>query len=260
MRAKTGDLRRQAEALRQVALVSGDADASRRVALLEEGVALARAAGAPGQTAVQLAFLAAAAAEAADTERAQELLDESYRLARAAGDAWSLVQPTAQLGWMALADGRLVEAESHFKFVRDLTAGWGGNAPIWCIGLGQVSLRRGELEQALALHRQALFELHKCGASGVHLADALMCLASVEAAADRPERAQRLVGARNAWYALHDGVGRIWLPTSRAPLKRGLVHVPDVADDVDLAQARAEGCRMSLDEAVAYALDELASD
>src|SRR5205823_1380576 len=64
-----GDTGRAAHALRQLAMATSDADSAGRVALLEEGLALARAAGVDAEAAMLLAFLASAAAEAGDVKR-----------------------------------------------------------------------------------------------------------------------------------------------------------------------------------------------
>jgi hypothetical protein len=89
------------------------------------------------------------------------------------------------------------------------------------------------------------------------MADVLLDTACVEWVAGRHARAQRLLGANEAWYDAHGGVGRVWRPTTRNPLKRGLVPVPPVPSDPLLLQARAEGRAMSLDEAVTFALEPL---
>jgi len=82
-----GDTGRAAHALRQLAMSTSEADAAGRVTLLEEGLALARLAGADGEAAMLLAYLAAAAAEAGDLEHVRVLLEEGELLARRSGDA-----------------------------------------------------------------------------------------------------------------------------------------------------------------------------
>ena len=86
---------------------------------------------------------------------------------------------------------------------------------------------------------------------------ALLDTACVEAVAGQHTLAQRLLGANEAWYAAHGGQGRVWRPTTRNPLKRGLASVPPVPTDPGLLKARGDGRAMSLDEAVAYALETL---
>ena len=249
-----GDARRAAEALWVLVLASEEDDAAGRVASLEEGLALAQAAGAKGVEARHLAFLGAATADAGDLDHARILLDECDALARTAGDAWSRMTTITQLGWLAIAEGRLDDAESHFQKLLDLGSGWAGYHDVpGLIGLGQVALRRGDPERARALYRRLLVDVREFSGSLV-LAIALIYTASVEAVAGLDERAQRLMGACEAWHSARGGVW-IWAANLRGPLTRGLVETPAIPTDERLAQARANGRAMSLDEAVTYALE-----
>ena len=165
------------------------------------------------------------------------------------------VTSTAQLGWLAIAEDRLDDAESHFRALVDLGAGLGGfhTAPA-LLGLGQVSLRRGDVGHARDVYRRLLVELRESEPGGSRVAETLVYLASVEAGSGLHGRAQRLLGANEAWHAARGGAGRIWSPNIRSPLKRGLVPIPPTPTNTALVQARAEGRAMSLDEAVTYAL------
>jgi len=89
------------------------------------------------------------------------------------------------------------------------------------------------------------------------VANTLVYLASVDAADGLHERAHRLLGANEAWYAAHGPTARRWWPNLRGALLRGLVPVPPAPVDPLLIQARKEGRRMSLDAAVAYALESV---
>ena len=250
-----GDARRAADALWAVVYATEDDDAATRITLLEEGLALLEAAGVRGQYAWVLGFLAAAAAESGDLQRARTVLDEADALARAAGDVWSRLTTLTQLGWLALGEGRLDDAEAHFRTLVDLGPRWGGlHSMLGLLGLSQLSLRRGDVEQAWVLCRQLLIDHQQAAVWSAPLADVLAYAASVLAAAGLHARAQRLLGAREAWYAAHGGPGGIWLPHTRAGLKRGLVPIPPPPTDAALAQSRAAGRTMRLEEAVAYAL------
>jgi tetratricopeptide (TPR) repeat protein len=245
---------RAAHALRQLAMATSDADAARRIALLDEALALARSVGADGEAAGLLANLAAAAAEAGDPDRVRVLLEEGDLLGRRSADAWFWVQPLAQLGWLAIEEGRLADADIHFRMALDLAEGIGYVAPaaFSLVGLGQLTLRRSDLEQASALHCEALHMQRDAG--GAYLASGLVYLASVEAAAGRHDIAQRLMGASEAWHAARGGAFEVWLPWTHGPLRRGLVSPPPTPTDPELAHARAEGRLMLLDEAVTWAL------
>jgi hypothetical protein len=123
-----------------------------------------------------------------------------------------------------------------------------GDAILGVFGLGQISLRRNALEQARQQYRQALIDLRKM-APGVHLVDGLVYAASVEAYAGLHDRAQRLMGASEAWHDARGGAGRTWRSNMWTVLTRSLV--PPASAQRSGIQARVDGRAMSLDAAVA---------
>jgi tetratricopeptide (TPR) repeat protein len=183
--------------------------------------------------------------------------EEGAALGRRSGDAFGWVQPLYQLGWLAVAEGRLADAEAHFQHTLNLAEGigYGAAAGFALLALGHVALRRGRLDRSRAHHRDGLIALRESG--GAYLASALVYLAALEAAAGLPDRAQRLLGASEAWHATRGGAQRVWLPVTHGPLKRGLVAVPPSPTDPALVQARNEGRAMPLNKAVAWALETL---
>jgi hypothetical protein len=206
--------------------------------------------------AVHLAWLAVAVADAGDLQRARALAEESEGFGRTSGDSWRRVMPTMQLGWLALAENHLDEAESRFRSAVNLGTGWDGfYAALGVLGLGQVSLRRGETEHARKLYRQALLDFRETSPGSIYLVEGLACAASVDACAGLHERAQRLIGAYEAWHDARDGVGRTFARTLWSGATRNLVLLPPMSSDPALVRARVEGRAMTLDEAVAYALE-----
>jgi tetratricopeptide (TPR) repeat protein len=244
-----GDLARAASALRRLAMATRDDDPAARVAFLQEGLECARAAGADAEAAMLLAFLGAVAAEAGEMDRVRDLLEEGDALGRRSGDAFGWVQPLAQLGWLAVQDGRLEDAEAHFQHSLEIAEGIGyaGAVGMSLIALGQVALRRGDLTGARALHCRGLLVLRDEG--GAYLASGLRYAAAVEAAAGEADRAQRLLGASEVWHAARGGAQRVWLAVTHGPLKRGLVPSPPEPTDSALIRARAEGRGMTIDQA-----------
>jgi non-specific serine/threonine protein kinase len=250
-----GDTRLAARALRVLALAIDDSRPADRVRLLEEALELARAGGGAGDVAVHLAWLSAAVADDGDLQRARALAEESDGFGRASGDTWRRVIPILQLGWLAIAEDRLDEAELHFRTAVDLGTGWGGfYGALGMVGLGQVSLRRGETEQARTLYRQVLLDFRQTSPGSIYLVEGLACAASVEACAGLQERAQRLMGAYEAWHDAR-GDAATWLVLIWSGVTRSLVLLPPMPTDPVLVRARVEGRAMTLDEAVTYALD-----
>jgi len=143
--------------------------------------------------------------------------------------------PTIQLGWLAVAEGRLDEAELRFRLAVDLGTGSGGfYSALGAFGLGQVSLQRGETEHAPKLYRRALLDLRETSPGTVYLVEGLACAASVDACAGLHERAQRLLGACEAWHVARGRAGRTWLLASR--VTRSLVRLPPIPSDPVLAR------------------------
>jgi predicted ATPase len=237
-----------------LALLTREEDLATRLSVLEEAVALSSTAGIKEQVAERLALLATALVEAGDLQRARVLLDEAERLTRTESRVRQRVI-AAHLGWLAIAEGRLEEAEARFRGART-PSNWGSApAPVLILALAHVRLLQGDVEQARVIDLEALVRLQESEPGGRTMADALVDLACVEEVAGMHEKAQRLLGANEAWYAAHGGAGQVWRPFTRSPLKRGLVPVPPVPTDPYLLKARAEGRAMSLDEAAALALE-----
>jgi hypothetical protein len=203
-----------------------------------------------------LVWLAIAVADAGDFKRARALAEESDALGRASGDTWRRLVPIVQLGWLGFAENDLAEAEWRFRTAVDLATGWGGlYVAQGLFGLCQVRLRRGEPEDARALCRRALLGLQETSSGNVYHVEGLAHTASVDAWVGLHARAQRLMGAYDAWHA-RGGAERMWHP-SWSVFARSLVPLPPTPTDPSLARARAEGRAMSLDEAVAWALEPI---
>jgi non-specific serine/threonine protein kinase len=250
------DPHRAARALRVLAWALDQDYTTERVTLLEEALSLARAVGGAGHVSVHLAWLAIAVADAGDLERSRALAEESDRLGRASGDTWRRVVPTIQLGWLAMAEGYLDDAELRFQTAVDLGSGWDGlYGSLGLFGLGQVCLRRGELEHARALTRRALLDFRETSPGNIYLVGGLAYAASVESYAGLQERAQRLMGANEAWHDTRGGARGTWQPLLWNVLARNLVQLPPMPSDPMLARARAEGRSMTLDQAVMCALE-----
>jgi hypothetical protein len=188
-------------------------------------------------------------------EEARVLAEESDWLGRAYGDTWRRVVPTIHLGWLAAAEGDLDAAESCFQVAVDLGTGWGGfYGALGLFGLGQVSLRRGEPKHARMLTRQALLDLREASPGSIFLIEGLPYAASIDSYTGLHERAQRLMGAYEAWHEMRGGAGCTWEPTLRSRLTRNLMSLPLVPKDGVLVRARVEGRSMTLDQAVMCAL------
>src|SRR5262249_10842147 len=145
-----------------------------------------------------------------------------------------------QLAWSAIAEGRLDDAESQLRKAAGPSHWGSAPAPVVLLALGHVCLMRGDLDKARVVYRRAVLRVQDAEPGGMTRVDALLDMAGAEDVAGLFERAQRLIGANEAWYAAHGGAGRVWRPYTRNPLKRGLVPIPPAPTDPALVKARSE--------------------
>jgi hypothetical protein len=111
----------------------------------------------------------------------------------------------------------------HFQTVLDLGARLGSGHYLPAIlGLGQVRLRRGDSEQARALYRRILSDHREISSDSALMARMLVYLASVDTVDGLDVRAQRLLGASEAWFATRGPAARRWWPND--PVRRGWCH------------------------------------
>jgi tetratricopeptide (TPR) repeat protein len=174
--------------------------------------------------------------------------------ARAAGDTGGVAVALTLLGDAELVAGDLPAAAPFYQeslaLWRDLGVFSARLAHVLC-GLGDVALTERDLAAARTCFEESLATAHEAGALG-GLARALEGLGRIAALQVRPERAARLCGAAET-LRLRAGPGRArdlethlayLLPPARATLSTQIQE-----------SAWTEGRTMTLEEAVAYALE-----
>jgi hypothetical protein len=122
--------------------------------------------------------------------------------------------------------------------------------------LGLIALREGDAEQAQALYQQSLSLSEDIGHK-VGVVDALAGLAEVAEYLGQLKRGARLFSAADAFYDMH---GFIFHTIYRLEYERSRARVREQLDRATFNALWAEGQAMSLEEAIAYALEESASD
>jgi non-specific serine/threonine protein kinase len=220
------------------------------------------------------------------------LAEKGLELARGLGDAWLLALSLWNTGLVALADGRLDSARSWLEeglaltrraearpepFIQ-LPLGWvaeeqheydlansfyeeslalaraQGNAHFVSMSLrslGSLALERGDLVSARARLQESL---HLTRTVGDALVPATLAdLAALAAAESRPQRAYCLAGAALSLRRAQGSIG--FLPKDQARLDRHLQRARRALSEAVAAAAWAEGAAMTLDQAVALALD-----
>lgn len=121
------------------------------------------------------------------------------------------------------------------------------------VRLGHLRCAQGDLRQASTLFIQALRWLDEChDLAGTSMV--LIGLARIAALCSKYERATVLTAAKEKMFIINP-IMRYW-PMDRTENERTLTLLHAQMDDAAFAAAWAEGCAMSVEQAVAYALAE----
>jgi predicted ATPase/class 3 adenylate cyclase len=272
-------------------------DFGQATALHEQVVALARAEDDRWSVALGLGELGVTARYRGDYGRAVMLFEEALRLFEAVADRWGVAWCLGNLGYAALARGDLKAATTRFEEVLTLARLQGDQSGIaWSLrNLGEVKLasgdfgaaadlceesltlfrrlggpggiafalsslaelacRRGEYARAKGLYTEELEVRHQYGEKR-QIAQCLEGLAIVAGGQGQPARAARLVSAASR---VREAAGMPRLPHKRVSTERCLALVRSALGESAFSAAWTEGQAMTLEQAVAYALDERTS-
>lgn len=191
-----------------------------------------------------------------DARGAAELRERARRLFAEEGDPWGLSLAHLGLGHEAARQNDHVSARHHAREALSLQT-TGGD--VWNVGqilllLGEIELQDGGKERAAALLIESIEALRRVG-DRVSLSQAILCLSRCEAARGRTLRAIRLAGAGR-------GIGEPlearypYALSTDADHDRNVDELRDATAEDAFAHEWAAGRAMSLDEAVACALDD----
>jgi predicted ATPase/DNA-binding XRE family transcriptional regulator len=228
-------------------------------ALFAEGVALWRGLSDRWGLAWAL-FSLSAAVRRDDPAAARPIAEESIVLFREVGDRIGLVSPLWQLGLIARHQGDHRRAGALVEESLALSRELGSKAMI-CLALlhlGEVVLEQGEEQRALALFQESLALARPIEYKDI-VAECLVGIGGVAGAVRQPERAARLLSAAETLLdtvGLLVGVG----PEVRADYDRYVVAARAQLDEASFMVAWAEGQAMSLEQVIAYALENEAAE
>jgi predicted ATPase/DNA-binding CsgD family transcriptional regulator len=227
-------------------------DASR--ARFEEAAAIYRELGDERRLAVVLRDLGGYWKGAGDAERARSVLEESLALSREAKDAFGIGAAKAYLGVVAAYEGEHEEARSLLEEALALLRETGGPDELMrCLGfLGCLECDMGDPDAARArfgemMGPDVLAALPYAAGFGL---DGLARLAAAEGEATR---ALRLAGAA---AAVHERIGTSAGPAFDDYVRRGLAPAWSALGEEDGEAAYREGRAMTLEGAMARAVEE----
>ncbi len=192
-----------------------------------------------------------------DLAPATEYVERSLMLFREAQDSWGIAWSLYDLGYLGLAQGDMVRArrllEQALVRLREQGIMWGIYRAL--LALGFIMLEQDHLARAAELYHEGL-TLQRQLRFQQHSADGLEGLAGVAVAQGQPERAARLLGAAEA---LRESIATPRWHVYQTNYERTLAAARAQLDDEAWAAAWAVGRAMSLEQAVAYALEDEAA-
>jgi tetratricopeptide (TPR) repeat protein len=234
-----------------VALVQGNYERAKM--LLEESLAIYRDLGDQWGIAFSLNNLGNLALMQGDYERAKVLLEESLSIRRALRDQRGIAFTLYDLGSVALMQGDYERAKVLFEeslAIRRVLFDQQGIA-FTLNDLGNVALAQGDYERAEALYEESLAIFQELG-SQWGIANALKKFAKLAGVKGQRERAARLLGAAEA---LREAIGAPMYLPERPDYEQIVTELRSALGDEAFAVAWEEGRAMTLEQAIAYALE-----
>lgn len=226
-------------------------DLSQAVAQLEASLAIWRTLRDSGGVALALGYLGVVAYDQSEFVRATLLHQESLRLRQGTGDQWGIAVTLTNLSEVARQQGDqeralALQTQSLALF---RTIGDAVGAATALMNTGLLHSQRGEHDRARALLNESLLLWQKPGEQ-VYLAESLEGLAGVAAA---QSEAARIGGAA---AAIRTAIGAPLPQADRARYQQALDSARTQIDATTFAAAWAAGQALTLEQAIADALDE----
>jgi predicted ATPase/class 3 adenylate cyclase len=234
-------------------LLDLQADKQGAAAVLEEAIELFRQVGDRAGLARALNSLGSASRTVGSTTRARELFEEALRIRVELGDDDGVSVTTFNLAQLAMDDGDFATArrlyERSYELDTALGEEWG--AVIGSLGIATAAVAEGDLEVAAPRLRAAV-RFFREAEDEDHLAEALAVCAAEALALGRYERSARLLGAADGrWMS----IGLPLAPVDAVPVERCRSAVEAAIGAEACARATDQGRAMTVDQAVAYALE-----
>jgi predicted ATPase/class 3 adenylate cyclase len=192
------------------------------------------------------------AVSSGDYERATEYYEQSLSLYRVAADQVGIAAALANLAEVARYRGNRDDEAAFYQ--EALALGRHSHDPMWQVIMGTQARRQGDHNHALALAREALAHYQSMGAH-LYIATTLEHLATTGAASGRSEWVARLLGAV---ATLREAIGTPRRADEELDTDVAIAAARAALGEERWGAAYAAGRALSLEEAVAEALDEAA--
>jgi predicted ATPase len=229
--------------------------------LLQESLALFHGLGSAGRRgmAYALRVLGWVAYLRGDPDRAKSLLEESRVLFHELGDKFGFAECLMNLGELALSQGDFSRARTLWEERLDVSKELGDKDGI-AMSFGQLAglaVQQGDYPRTISLRRESLALFHELGSKD-SIAYQLEHMAYVVGAQSQEKRAVRLLGAakvlRESMNSPIGGGGVI--ADEQAEYDHAVATARAALGEEEFAEVWAEGKAMTLEQAVAYALED----
>jgi non-specific serine/threonine protein kinase len=234
-----------------IAWGQGDDVSARRS--YEEGLAIRRELGDKVGVAKLLNNLGALAHSQRDYDAAQRCYEESLSIKRELGDRRGIAYSLTGLGHVTSRQGDIARAHKYYQESLTIAQDLGDkrSSALALEGLGHAAKQLGDGDAARRFFGDSLIIRRDIGdKEGIALC--LEGLARVALDEHQARKAARLFAAAEALRAV---IGAPFIAAERAEYDQAVADVRAQLDDAGFAAAWAEGREMSLDQAVAYAMD-----
>jgi predicted ATPase/DNA-binding CsgD family transcriptional regulator len=187
------------------------------------------------------------------SERAQRMYEESLAIRRELNDTRGIAMMLVNLGELARAENRYAEAGELYAealtLARQLEDKWGVGMVLH--NMGHVAYHKRDYIHAWNLFAESLTIFHEMG-NKRDIAYCLAALAGLFGARKQPERAAVLFSAANA---LSNTISSHLDPADQVEYERNLANTKEQMSQGEWDRAWVKGEALTLDEAVAYALE-----
>jgi predicted ATPase len=235
-----------------VAYSEGDNDAA--YTLARQGLALHRELGENRSVAKSLNFLGVIALTKGDYDAARAYSEEALEIYRKLGDKQGIADSYTRLGDVAWYEGEYDNAHALYQdgLILRRELGEKRYVAISLNNLALTALMQGDYELAWSLCEESLIMRRDLG-DKLGIAYSLGGLGTIAVSMGHPQRGARLLGAAEALLKVLEGVKDVESPL---PYDQGIASTHAQSGQDDFEHDWGGGRAMSMEEAIAYALEE----
>lgn len=253
LQRERGDQQRVVDGLNGLGIIAGyQGDYARAETTLNEALTIAKELGMQYDIPSTLSNLAFIAYDQGDLDRAEALWNESARLHRAEEEKSGLSYALHGLGWVAYRrnDIRSAQMQLDESFALCQTISDKRGIAALMHALGKLAQVKGDRTHAWSLLCESLIYRKKMG-DKLGIAETLGGIASM-CVTTRPDAAARLFGASES---IREAIAAPLPPIERDEYERDTTATRNALGQDAFANAWAEGCAMSIEQAIAFALE-----